>query len=290
MDSDSPIIETDASAGFCFGVARAIALAEKELSLGGEVYCLGDMVHNESESQRLNQLGLKTIQIDDLSDISGKTLLFRAHGEPPSSYDLANTHRIRLIDGTCPVVLKLQQKIRVANRQGHFILIYGKKGHPEVVGLAAQTKDRVLVVEDVADLDMNELPKELWLFSQTTASADGFDRVKNRLENAGINVRASKSICKRVSDRIPLLKQFAGRNDTIVFAGGHQSSNARELYSCCLKVQVRSYFVSSVDEIRPDWFSDSRLIGITGATSAPKWLLEDIRERVSVIIRDRLWE
>lgn len=283
-------VTIDPDAGFCFGVSRAIAAAENELAAGEELYCLGDIVHNSEELERLKSKGLIIISHDDLSSLSGKKVLIRAHGEPPLTFKIARRNNITLIDATCPIVSKLQQRIRKSHYEtadnGGSVLIYGKPGHAEVVGLVGQSDGNAIVINKKEDLDRVDFSKPVHLYSQTTMDKEGLDaiaaEIENRLENAGSNsLKVHNTICGQVSGRAPLVKAFAKKHDVIVFVSGKKSSNGAWLFSICHSQNERSYFVSSKEELRTEWFNPDDSVGVTGATSTPPWLLQEVADEIS---------
>ena len=275
-------VEIDENSGFCFGVVNAIAKAEEELQ-HGRLYCIGDIVHNRVE--RLKQLGLSTIDHDEFARLKACRVLFRAHGEPPSSYELAKKNGIEVIDASCPVVLNLQKKIREAYEEaranGGQIVIYGKRGHAEVNGLVAQTNDEALIIEQEEDLKSIDFSRPVILFSQTTKSLDGFKRVVELVkENARASVVVNDTICRKVANRIPQLKDFAARHDVILFVSGEKSSNGKQLFEVCREVNSRTYFVQGVKDLRDEMFDKADSVGISGATSTPRWVMEEIKEEL----------
>lgn len=279
-------MEIDENSGFCFGVVNAIAKAEEELQ-HGKLYCIGDIVHNSREVERLKHLGLSTIDHEEFSRLEACRVLFRAHGEPPSSYELAERNGIEVIDASCPVVLNLQKKIREAYERGKVdgvqIVIYGKRGHAEVNGLVAQTNDEALIVEGEEDLGSIDFTRPVILFSQTTKSLDGFERiVKQVKENARNSVVVNDTICRKVANRIPQLKEFAVQHDVILFVSGEKSSNGKQLFEVCQGVNPKTYFVQSVSDLRDDMFEGASCVGISGATSTPRWVMEEIRDKLKV--------
>ncbi|MCR9013180.1 MULTISPECIES: 4-hydroxy-3-methylbut-2-enyl diphosphate reductase [Gabonibacter] len=275
-------VEIDENSGFCFGVVNAIEKAEEELTRG-PLYCIGDIVHNSLEVERLRKLGLYTIDHEVFARLKNCRVLFRAHGEPPSSYRMAEQNHVEIIDASCPVVLNLQQKIREAflTEKEAQVVIYGKRGHAEVNGLVAQTNGEAVVVEDETDIENIDFSRPVILFSQTTKSLDGFrsmvERVKARARNS---VTVNDTICRKVANRIPQLKEFAARHDVILFVSGEKSSNGRQLFAVCLDVNPRTYFVQGEDDIREEMIRDARSVGITGATSTPHWVMEAILHRL----------
>jgi 4-hydroxy-3-methylbut-2-enyl diphosphate reductase len=278
--------EIDKNSGFCFGVVNAIKKAEEELAKGGVLYCLGDIVHNSQEVARLEKMGLRTINHDELATLKDAKVLLRAHGEPPSTYQTARQNNITIIDASCPVVLKLQDKIKRAFQENadEQIVIYGKNGHAEVNGLVGQTAGAAIVVENLQDLEKIDFNRDICLFSQTTKSVDGFNKVVNTI-NGRIapftNFKYNDTICRQVANRIPDIRRFAQGHDVILFVSGKKSSNGRALFEECLKVNPHSYFISEKTEINPEWLLGANSIGICGATSTPKWLMEDIETGIS---------
>ena len=273
-------VQIDTNSGFCFGVVFAIEMAEEILHEYGALYCLGDIVHNDEEVKRLEQKGLKIISHDDLLTLHDARVLIRAHGEPPSTYKIATMNNLELIDASCPVVLKLQNRIKNSYDKKQNIYIYGKHGHAEVVGLMGQTGNEAVVFQDLEELDLKEMPKEITLYSQTTKSTDKFYDITRQLAEAGIQVNAHDTICRQVSNRDKELRYFAQNFDKIVFVSGTKSSNGRVLYNICKQNNPGSHFVSSAAEINPEWFDQNDTIGVCGATSTPMWLMEDVRDRL----------
>lgn len=275
----------DDNSGFCFGVVRAIGEAESALNRLGEVCSLGDIVHNRVEVQRLESLGLRTVTHDDIESLTGATLLIRAHGEPPRTYELAKSLGINLIDATCPVVARLQRRVREAyekmERVGGSVVLLGKRGHAEVVGLTGQVEDNVVVVECEADLDAVDYARPIYLLSQTTQSIELFNRlgeeIKRRAENPD-SVTLDDTICRRVAGREQLLTDFAGSVDVVIFVSGRKSSNGRVLYDVCCKANKRCYMVEEASELEAEWFEGVGSVGICGATSTPRWLMEQVAE------------
>ena len=267
----------DQNSGFCFGVVYAIEIAEEILNTDGHLYCLGDIVHNDEEVKRLEAKGLKIISHEELRDLHDEKVLIRAHGEPPSTYELAINNNLTLVDASCPVVLKLQNRIKNSYDKEEQIYIYGKHGHAEVVGLLGQTNDNAVVFQDFDELDMDNLPKKITLYSQTTKSTDNFYAIKDRLIENGFEVTANDTICRQVSNRDKELRNFAREYDKIVFVSGTKSSNGKVLYNICKENNVNSYFVSNKSELDKAWFSTGDSVGICGATSTPMWLMEEVK-------------
>ena len=278
-------VTIDQNSGYCFGVEFAIQLAEDELAESGKLYCLGDIVHNAMEVERLNAKGLKIIDHEDLKTIKNAKVLIRAHGEPPETYQTALENNIELIDASCPVVLKLQNRVnkdfRKMEEEDGQLVIYGKKGHAEVIGLTGQTNNKAIVVMEDEDLEQIDYSKPITLFSQTTKSTKGFYNLKAKLEdkvNEEASFKANDSICRQVSNREPNMVKFAGENDVILFVSGKKSSNGRALHSVCKSVNERSYFIENEDEMDLSWFKPDDKVGICGATSTPTWLMEKVRD------------
>ncbi len=267
----------DKDSGFCFGVVYAIDMAEEILEADGYLYCLGDIVHNDEEVARLTAKGLRIISHDKLPELKNEKVLIRAHGEAPETYRIALENNITLIDASCPVVLKLQNRVKTSYDQQEKILIYGKHGHAEVIGLQGQTNGDALVFQDLAELDGVELPDSFTLYSQTTKSVDNFYAIKDELLNRGYEVKANDTICRQVSNRYEDLGDFAEQYDKIVFVSGKKSSNGRVLYEVCLKHNPNSYFVSDPAELSPEMFNPNDAVGICGATSTPMWLMEQVK-------------
>lgn len=285
-------VTIDKNSGYCFGVEFAIQMAEDEMQ-EGELYCLGDIVHNSMEVKRLNEKGLKIIDREALEDIKDSKVLIRAHGEPPETYELALKNNIELVDASCPVVLKLQNRVKLAfdkmeGVEGQ-IVIYGKIGHAEVIGLTGQTNNKAIIVMTEEDLDQIDFNKPVTLFSQTTKSTKGFYNIKEKIEERiksakgvfeELDFNANDSICRQVSNREPQLVKFSNEKDVIIFVSGKKSSNGKALYGVCKQQNERSYFVENEDEVSLDWFNSSDSVGICGATSTPMWLMEKVAEHI----------
>ena len=275
----------DDNSGFCFGVVRAIGEAESALNRLGEVCSLGDIVHNRVEVQRLESLGLRTVTHDDIESLAGATLLIRAHGEPPRTYELAKSLGVNLIDATCPVVARLQRRVREAydkmQQVGGSVVLLGKRGHAEVVGLTGQVEDNVVVVECEADLDAVDYARPIYLLSQTTQSIELFNRLGEEIKRRAVNpdsVTLDDTICRRVAGREQLLTDFAASVDVVIFVSGRKSSNGRVLYDVCCKANKRCYMVEEASELEAEWFEGAESVGICGATSTPRWLMEQVAE------------
>lgn len=284
----------DDNAGFCFGVVKAIAAAEEELSHCQRLFCLGDIVHNNAEVRRLHEKGLEVIDYERFEQLGeGNKVLIRAHGEPPSTYTTARQRGIELVDATCPIVLALQQKIRKGyeemTREGGQVVIFGKPGHAEVIGLSGQTNNTALIVSNPDQLDGIDFQKPIRLYSQTTKSREEYQQLISNIE---LKVRNSKfgvqnasfvaydTICNRVSNRAKELEQFAHKVDVLLFVSGKGSSNGHYLYEYCRQVNPNSYFLSDADELQSQWVQGAQAVGITGATSTPRWLMECVMEQV----------
>ena len=289
-------VNIDKNSGYCFGVEFAIKMAEDEMENMEPLYCLGDIVHNDMEVKRLSAKGLVVIDREQLQELSNCKVLIRAHGEPPETYKLAIENNIELIDASFPVVLKLQHRVKNAfdkmERENGQIVIYGKKGHAEVIGLTGQTLEKAIVVTDDSDLDHLDYNRPITLFSQTTKSTKGFyalsEKIEGRIkESKGelteIDFNSNDSICRQVSNREPQLQRFAQENDVILFVSGKKSSNGKALYQVCLSENPRSYFIENEEEIDSAWFYQADRVGICGATSTPMWLMEQVKEYVSGI-------
>jgi len=273
-------VTIDNNSGFCFGVVYAIEMAEDALQEKGYLYCLGDIVHNDEEVKRLKAKGLRIINHEEFAVLKNEPVLIRAHGEPPSTYRTAIENNINLIDATCPVVLKLQNRIRNSHDKKETIFLMGKKGHAEVTGLMGQIKNEGQVFSDISELEGQVLPSEITLYTQTTKSKQKFKETREALEAKGIKVNAHDTICSQVSDRDSELRNFAKSYDKIVFVSGTKSSNGKVLYNVCKEQNESSIFISNPDELDLTWFSNGDSVGICGATSTPMWLMEDVRSKL----------
>lgn len=273
----------DPQSGFCFGVVYAIQMAEEILDETGTLYCLGDIVHNDEEVARLKAKGLQIITHDDFNALRDTQVLIRAHGEPPETYRKAQERNIRLIDASCPVVLKLQNRVREAHNDEVPILLYGKHGHAEVIGLTGQTQGEAMVVETLDELDTIELPKKLALFSQTTKRTKNLYALKDKLESQGIEVDFNDTLCRQVSNRDIQLRDFAKQYDAIVFVAGKKSSNGKVLFDVCRDNNPQTFFVSTAEEVDARWFSADQSVGICGATSTPQWLMEQVQQKLQAL-------
>lgn len=283
-------IEIDNDSGFCFGVTTAISKAEAELAGGKPLYCLGDIVHNQAEVERLRGKGLHTITHAELDKHHDAKVLLRAHGEPPSTYRTAEQNNITIIDATCPVVLKLQQRIKAnfdAPGPKPQIVIYGKLGHAEVNGLVGQTEGTALVVEDIDGLSKIDFNRDIALYSQTTKSLEGFRRIIDEIERRkapGVKFTSYDTICRQVANRVERITDFARGKDVVLFVAGAKSSNGKVLFNHCLDVNPRTHLIGTPDEIAPSWFEGAHSVGICGATSTPRWLMEEVAARSAVIV------
>ena len=280
-------VEIDSNSGFCFGVVKAISKAEEELSSVGSLYCLGDIVHNSMEVDRLARKGLVTIDHSQFESLRNAKVLLRAHGEPPSTYEKAKQNGIDIIDATCPVVLNLQKNIKKAYDEGDSentqIVIYGKIGHAEVNGLVGQTEGRAIVVESVNDLSKIDFTKKVKLFSQTTKSIDGFNQIvseiKKKISNSD-DFEYNDTICRQVANRIPKIVNFVSRHELVFFVSGRKSSNGKVLFDECRKVNDHIYMISDLDELDFTLLDGVSSVGICGATSTPKWLMEELKKEI----------
>jgi len=281
-------IEIDRQSGTCFGVAKAITRAEDELKKGGTLYCLGDIVHNSIEVERLEKMGLITIDHEQFRQLKNVRVLLRAHGEPPSTYEIAKENNIELIDASCPVVLGLQKKIKkkfnTRPNESDQIVIYGKKGHAEVNGLLGQTDDSAIIIESIEEIDKLDFSKDISLFSQTTKPLDGFQEmgelIRSRMKE-GATLNFYDSICRQVSNRVPNIQDFAENHDLIFFIAGEKSSNGKVLFAECKKKNPNSHFIHTPEEIDPSLLTENITIGICGATSTPMWQMEAVAENIA---------
>ncbi|APU99524.1 4-hydroxy-3-methylbut-2-enyl diphosphate reductase [Sphingobacterium siyangense] len=276
-------VDIDKDSGFCFGVVYAIDMAEEILEEDGYLYCLGDIVHNDEEVARLKAKGLRIIDHAALPTLRNEKVLIRAHGEAPETYRVALENNITLIDASCPVVLKLQNRIKTSFDQEEKILIFGKHGHAEVIGLQGQTNNEALVFQDIAELDQVELPASFTLYSQTTKSVDKFYAIKDELIKRGYEVKANDTICRQVSNRYEDLGAFARQYDKIVFVSGKKSSNGKVLFEVCQNANPASYFISDPAELDASVFAENDRIGICGATSTPMWLMKDVKASLEAL-------
>ena len=283
-------IEIDNGSGFCFGVTTAIKKAEEELEKGGKLYCLGDIVHNGMEVERLHEAGLITIDHEEMKELHDVKVLLRAHGEPPETYALAEKNHIEIIDATCPVVLQLQKRIKrqYAENPDAQIVIFGKNGHAEVLGLVGQTESKAIVIEKFDDVKRLDFNRDIYLYSQTTKSLDEFHRIIEYCQQHIVDGAVFKSfdtICRQVANRMPNIANFASKHDVILFVSGRKSSNGKVLYNECKSVNPNSYQIERAGEIDMDWFEGVNTVGICGATSTPKWLMEECREFIEIKVK-----
>ena len=282
-------IEIDERSGFCFGVVTAIRKAETELAAKGSLYCLGDIVHNSNEVERLESIGLKTITHDELRRLHGVKVLLRAHGEPPSTYEIAGKNGIEIIDATCPVVLALQKRIKETyNSSDAQIVIYGPTGHAEVNGLVGQTDGTAIVVEGEADLDKIDFSRPIALYSQTTKSVEGFNAIAaeiGRRIKPGVGLSTYDTICRQVAGRVEHLRKFAAAHKVIIFVAGAKSSNGKILYNHCREVNACTHLVADCSELDAAWLEGAASIGICGATSTPRRLMEQVRDTVAKLLQ-----
>ena len=278
-------IEIDNSSGFCFGVTTAINKAEEELKKHNELYCLGDIVHNAMEVQRLHQAGLQTINHHQLAKLKNTNILLRAHGEPPSTYQIAEQNNINIIDATCPVVLQLQKRIRqqYLDNPNAQIVIFGKTGHAEVLGLVGQTQGKAIVVENINDVKKLNFTHDIYLYSQTTKSLEEFQQIIQYIQQHILPPAQFKSfdtICRQVANRISNIQNFARKHSLIIFVCGRKSSNGKVLFHQCQKVNTNAHLIEKPEEIQPQWLKNIQTIGICGATSTPKWLMQQCKEYI----------
>jgi 4-hydroxy-3-methylbut-2-enyl diphosphate reductase len=289
------LVTIDPHSGFCFGVVYAIGVAERELQNNHKLYCIGDIVHNNMEVNRLRQMGLEIISNEELESLHDCKVMIRAHGEPPDTYRIALTNNIELIDASCPIVLHLQNVIHngyleMKEKKGQ-IVIYGKAGHAEVNGLKGQTGGTALVIGNEDDLREIDYSRPIRFYSQTTMSVEGFDKmvqiIRQRMEAASngkpIDFVGYDSVCRQVSNRSGHLRDFAGRFDVVIFVSGRKSSNGMILYNVCKEINPRTHLVSGMDEVKEEWFIDAQSVGICGATSTPMWLMEEIGQKIKEI-------
>lgn len=276
-------VEIDNGSGFCFGVTTAIRKAEEELSKGNTLYCLGDIVHNGMECERLHNLGLVTINHEELKSLCDTKVLLRAHGEPPVTYETAERNHIEIIDATCPVVLQLQRRIKsqyLAHPEAQ-IVIFGKPGHAEVLGLVGQTEGHAIVIAHFEDVMQLDFSRDIYLYSQTTKSLEEFQRIVEYIQqhiSPNAHFQRFDTICRQVANRISNITSFAAKHDLVLFVCGRKSSNGKVLYNECKNVNPNSYLIEDADEIQLEWLKDVKTVGICGATSTPKWLMEECRD------------
>ncbi len=290
-------ITIDKNSGFCWGVVRTVEIAEEVLHESPELYSLGPIIHNPMEIKRLNEKGLETVTHADFERLSGKKVLIRAHGEPPSTYALARKHNIELIDATCPVVTKVQERIRKFYDKGYQVVIFGKKDHAEVIGLVGHTNGEAIVIKSVEETEQVDPTRKTVLFSQTTMDKPTFYEIARVLkekiraefevgtfEEAAIDFHAKDTICGQVSGRDRKLREFAAQNDVIVFVAGRSSSNGKVLFDICRSANPRTYFIEDVSELQAAWFEGVETVGISGATSTPQWLMEKVKDAIEAMV------
>lgn len=286
MNNPRPTIEIDDHSGFCFGVVTAIKKAEEALAVNRPLYCIGDIVHNSDEVQRLRDKGLITITHEEMKHLDGVSVLLRAHGEPPSTYDVARKNNIRILDATCPVVLQLQRRVKESydtHGKSCQIVIYGKPGHAEVNGLVGQTDGHAIVVQGPDDLNKIDFTRDIDLYSQTTKSLSGFRQIIDQISQRiapNVSFKSYDTICRQVANRVDHLKKFAADHTLVLFVSGEKSSNGKFLFGECLAVNPSTKLISNADSIDPAWLDNVNSIGICGATSTPRWLMENVRDRV----------
>jgi 4-hydroxy-3-methylbut-2-enyl diphosphate reductase len=292
-------VTVDKSSGFCWGVVRTVDIAEKELAVGEKLYSLGDIIHNPVEIERLKSEGLETVTHNDLAKLRGAKILIRAHGEPPETYTRAQELGITLIDATCPVVAKVQERIRRFYNEGYQVVIFGKIEHAEVIGLVGQTNGEAIVIKSLAEIDSVKLDRKTVLFSQTTMDKPTFYSIKEELskkikelvvgsiEELAAGFLAKDTICGQVFGREKKIREFAAENDLIIFVAGRHSSNGKVLYEIVESVNSRIQFIENVQELQPEWFEGIETVGITGATSTPQWLMEKVKEKIESMMNRR---
>ena len=276
-------VEIDNGSGFCFGVTTAIQKAEEELAKGNTLYCLGDIVHNGMECDRLRQMGLITINHEEMRQLHHVKVLLRAHGEPPATYELARRNNIEIIDATCPVVLQLQKRIKKQYLSPQ-IVIFGKNGHAEVLGLVGQTEGKAIVIEQFEDVKRLDFSRDIYLYSQTTKSLDEFHRIIEYIQqhiSPEATFKSFDTICRNVANRMPNISTFATKHDLVLFVCGRKSSNGKVLFNECLRVNPNTHLIEGPEEIDPAWLKGIQTVGICGATSTPKWLMEQCRDALS---------
>ncbi len=288
-------IEIDQHSGFCFGVVKAIEKAEEQLKMGKQLFCLGDIVHNKEEVNRLQHMGMQTINYDQYKELKNSTVLIRAHGEPPATYEIAEQNNIELVDASCPVVLKLQSRIKssyqeLSTLKGQ-IVIYGKKGHAEVNGLEGQINNDSIVIGSIDELDKIDYSRPVSLYTQTTMDIDDFYQLQAELlqrmqtvqKRDDVQLKVNDTICRQVANRAPLVREFSEKYEVILFVSGKESSNGKVLYNTAKSVNKNTHFVSNISDLDPVWFINIESVGICGATSTPNWLMEKVAEQVNTI-------
>ena len=287
------IVEIDPNSGFCYGVVRAIRMAEDELHNGHTLFSLGDIVHNEPEVARLNRCGMNTINHHDLKQLRNVKVLIRAHGEPPETYLTATANNISIVDATCPVVLNLQKKVHQAyletKENNGQVVIYGKPKHAEVNGLVGQTENNAIVINFEEEIDLIDVHRPIYLFAQTTMTIEGLQRIRTAIElkrnteriGNDIPFQVNDTICRQVSNREPQLVDFAQHHDVVIFVCGRKSSNGKALYEVCRKANPRTHMIATPKEIDINWFAGAVNVGVCGATSTPRWLMEEVADKIA---------
>ena len=291
-------VTIDKNSGFCWGVVRTVDIAEEVMETNSELYSLGPIIHNPMEIERLKQKGLETVTHQDLPALSGKKVLIRAHGEPPATYELARQHHVELIDATCPVVTKVQERIRKFYDKGYQVVIFGKKDHAEVIGLLGHTNNEAIVIKSVDEAAKVDPTRKTVLFSQTTMDKPTFYAIANVLrerireefevgtfEESALDFHAKDTICGQVSGRDKKLREFASQNEVMIFVAGRNSSNGKVLYEICKEANPTTYFIEDVPELKAEWFEGKESVGISGATSTPQWLMEKVKEAIEKLDR-----
>ncbi|MCD6333021.1 MAG: 4-hydroxy-3-methylbut-2-enyl diphosphate reductase [Bacteroidales bacterium] len=276
--SKNLIVEIDPHSGFCFGVVEAIRRAEEILAAEGKLYCVGEIVHNDEEVKRLEAEGMVTLNHEKIKYLKNEKVLIRAHGEPPETYEILRKNHNEILDATCPIVLRLQERIKSSYNQGETILIYGKANHPEVVALVGHLGGQALVFDKIEQIDPSSLSPEVTLYSQTTRGVAELYEMVAKIEASGVRVKLKDTICRQVSGRSEQMVRFCENHDKVIFVAGTKSSNGRMLFAQCLKKNNHSYKVSSKSDIDPDWFAKDDTVGICGATSTPLWLMEEVKD------------
>jgi len=292
-------VEIDTDSGFCFGVVKAIRMAESELKKRRSLYCLGAIVHNKVEVERLESLGIITIGHEEFRQLRNSRVLFRAHGEPPETYEIAKKNNIEIIDATCPVVLNLQKKIKCGydeiSRQNGQVVIFGKKGHAEIIGLVGQTGGKAIIVEQPEDLDQIDYTKAVYLYSQTTKGKKNYEQFQQEIRKRMVEVQgvenihfiSFETICGEVSNREPSLREFARKFDVVLFVSDRESSNGMMLFQVCKEANPRTYFITRKEELDLEWIKGARSAGVCGATSTPKWIMEEVANRIREIANNQ---
>ena len=293
-------VSIDKNSGFCWGVVRTVDIAEEVMQESPELYSLGPIIHNPMEINRLKEKGLETIARDDFGKLKGKKVLIRAHGEPPSTYALAREYGIELIDATCPVVTKVQERIRKFYDKGYQVVVFGKKDHAEVIGLVGHTNNEAIVIKSVGEISKVDLTRKTVLFSQTTMDKPTFYEIAKVLkekikaefevgtfEESALDFHAKDTICGQVSGRVKKLREYASQNDVMIFVAGKNSSNGKVLYESCKEANTNTFFIEDESELKPEWFEGKESTGISGATSTPQWLMEKVKTAIEALNPER---